>query len=525
MGNIVPSHGAASALPYLTVIILLPIIFGLVVGVLPRDKAIVAKVVGGIGMLATAVLAVAIMFIFATGKSGYQMVTDHTWISQLGISWHFGVDGLSLFLVVLVALLAPIALYGAEEKYRTTSFISWVLILEGACIGSFLALDVFVFFIFFELTLIPTYFMVAGWGGKERGKAALKFFLYTLLGSAFLLAGMLILAGLHQSQTGTLTFDLTALAKTHLTYSTEVLLFLCFSAAFAVKTPIFPFHTWSPLAYKESPIAGAVMLAGVMAKLGTYGLVRFDLTLFPRASYRLAPLFLTLGVIGIIYGAVVAAWQKDFKRLVAFSSLSHLGFVVLGIFAFTVQGLTGGILQMFNHGIVTAAMFLLIGMITKRTGSWQISSLGGIQRVAPVLAGIMMVVVLAGLGLPGLNGFIGEFLILTGTFLIHRWWAVAAAGGVILSAVYLLWAYQRAFHGTPDEGIVSKMKEINFKESMILAPLIALIVLIGVFPAPMLDRITPTVNSIVAHVDSANHVSPPSTGAKSTLSSSNGGGK
>ncbi len=498
---------STSSFPFLTIIVLLPLISGLVLAFVPTSRDKLARSLALAVSLVEVVFAVAILGMFKTGDASYQLVSRHEWMGTLGISWSLGIDGVSLFLVILVTVLFPIVFVGAIPKANKASFVSWLLILEGACLGSFLSLDAFEFFIYFELTLIPTYFIVVGWGGAKRNAAAVKFFIYTLFGSAFLFVGILVIAAMHYQQTGILTFDISQLATTHMSYTTQVLLFLSFTVAFLVKTPVFPFHTWSPDAYSESPIAGAIIMSGVMAKLGTYGILRFDLNLFPKASWNLAPLLLTLAVIGIIYGAVVAAGQKDFKRLVAYSSLSHLGFIILGIFAFSSQGLSGGVLQMFNHGIVTAGMFLIIGFIAKRTGTWQLTRLKGIQRVAPVLAGAMMIVVLAGLGLPGLNGFVGEFLILLGTFVTHRWWAVVALGGVILSAVYLLWAYQRAFHGSPSEELSSKIKELKPIEALAMAPLIAFIFFIGVYPQPMLDKINPTVTQIVARVDKANNIS------------------
>ncbi len=492
-----------TSFPFLTVIVLLPIIGGVLLAFLPVDK--LAKYLALGVSVVSGVLALIVMLLFKTGDAGYQFVTNHSWVSSLGIGWHFGVDGISLFLMEMVALIFPIILIATGDKTKNNTYSAWLLILEGACFGSFLSMDLFGFFLFFELTLIPAYFLIIGWGGKERNKAALKFFLYTLFGSAFLFAAMVILVVIHHNQTGVFTFDITKLAHTKLSYASQVLLFLGFSAAFVVKTPIFPFHTWSPKAYSEAPTSGSISLASIMAKLGTYGLLRFDLNFFPQASYRLAPILLTLGVIGIIYGAIVAAVQRDFKRLVAFSSLSHLGFVAIGIFAFSTIAMNGAILQMFNHGILTAAMFLIIGMILERTKTIDISKLSGLQKAAPVLSGAMIVVILASLGLPGTNGFIGEFLILSGTFIGHRWWAVVALGGVILSAVYLLWAYQRAFHRKAEESH-SVIRDMTIKEKLYIAPLIILIFFIGIFPSTMLNKISPSVNLLVHHVQQANHI-------------------
>jgi NADH-quinone oxidoreductase subunit M len=381
------------------------------------------------------------------------------------------------------------------------SFVAWLLLLEAGCLGSFVALDLILFFLFFELTLVPAYFVISGWGFARRAYAAIKFFVYTFLGSAFLLVGIVAVALIHQHQTGRLSFDLVTLTSTHLDLTSQVLLFLAFTAAFAVKAPVFPFHTWSPDAYAQAPTAGAVILAAVMAKLGTYGIIRFDLTLFPRAVVDLAPLLLTLGVAGIIYGGIVACATRDLKRLVAFSSLAHLGFVVLGTFALTTQGVTGGVLQMVNHGLVIAVLFIVIGWIYERRRTWQTSELRGLQRPAPLLAAVFTVAMLAALGLPGLNGFVGEFLVLSGTFLTHRWWAVVATGGVVLAALYMLWAYQQSFHHEPDPANAST-RDVSWRELAVVAPLVALIVFLGVYPKPVLDRITPSVTRLVHHVES-----------------------
>jgi NADH-quinone oxidoreductase subunit M len=367
--------------------------------------------------------------------------------------------------------------------------------------GVFVALDLFVFFVMFEIVLVPMYFLIGGWGYANRVYAALKFFLFTMFGSAFMLVSILALAVLHQQGVGGhLTFNLVSIANNlGIAEVTERWLFLGFAIAFAVKVPLFPVHTWLPDAHTEAPTAGSVILAGVMLKLGTYGFLRFGLYLFPRAAEYFAPLMVTLGVIGIIYGAVVAAMQKDLKRLVAYSSVAHLGFIALGTFALTTQGLEGGVLQMVNHGLSTGALFLLVGFIYERRHTREIAKLKGLQKAAPILAGVFTLVMLSSIGLPGLNGFVGEFLILLGSFLTRRWWTVVAAAGVILAALYLLWAYQRVFHGEPDEDNAS-VRDLKLSEGLVMAPLIGLIVFLGVFPKPVLDRIEPSVDRLICHV-------------------------
>jgi NADH-quinone oxidoreductase subunit M len=438
---------------------------------------------------------------FVIDEPGFQQTSKHTWVESFGISWNLGVDGISLFLVVLTGVLFPLALIGVKPHHDTKSYMAWLLLLEAGCMGVFLALDLFLFFVAFEIVLVPMYFLIGGWGYGRRVYAALKFFLFTMLGSAFMLVAILALAFLHQRATGVLTFDLVEIAEAQaIAESSARWLFLGFAVAFAVKCPLFPLHTWLPDAHTQAPTAGSVILAGVMLKLGTYGFVRFGLYLFPEASTWFAPVLVTLGVIGIIYGAIVAAVQRDLKRLVAYSSVAHLGFIVLGTFAFTTQSLQGGVLQMVNHGISTGALFLLLGMVYDRRHTYEMASLKGLQKAAPVLAGVFTVVMMSSIGLPGLNGFVGEFLILIGSFPTRRWWAVVATFGVVLAAVYLLWAYQRVFHGEPD-GDNATVRDMTWREGAVMAPLLALIVFLGVFPRPVLERIEPAVDRLIAHVE------------------------
>ncbi len=492
----------ATAFPYLTTLVLLPAVGAAVVACIP-NKAVATwfhEAVGVAVTVLTLAVTAAVLVNFKARDGAFQMVSNHTWAPDLGIHWSLGIDGISLFLVVLTAVLFPLTMLGARARRDPRSFIAWVLLLEAACMGSFVSLDLILFFVFFELTLVPTYFLIGGWGYARRGYAAIKFFVYTFAGSAFLLVGIVAIAFIHKSQSGVLTFALPALMRTHLSGTEGVLLFLAFTAAFAVKAPIFPFHTWSPDAYAESPTAGAILLVAIMAKLGTYGIIRFDLNLFPQASRTLAPLLLTLAVIGITYGALVACAQRDLKRLLAYSSLAQIGFIALGTFALNSQGLSGGVLQMVNHGLVIATLFILVGWIYERRKTWQIGGLKGLQSPAPILAGVFTLAMLASIGVPGLNGFVGEFLILIGTFVAHRWWAVAATAGVVIAAVYLLWGYQQVFHGEPTEEDKGT-RDLSLNERLIVAPLIILIVLLGVFPKPVLDRITPSVNRLVVHID------------------------
>ena len=507
--------------PFLNTLILVPAAAALVILFVPKKQTAVIRTIGLVAAMGVLGIAAAVLDQFKTSTAGYQLVETHPFASGLGISWNVGVDGVSLFLVLMVAVLFPIALAGATEKENTKAFTVWVLIAEVGCMGSFLSLDLLLFFLFFELTLIPVYFLIVGWGRERRGPAATKFFLYTFAGSAFLLVGILSLVFIHASQSGVTTFDVIQLAHTHLSGTADVVLFLAFTAAFAVKAPMFPFHTWSPDAYATSPAGGVVVLAAVMAKLGTYGIVRFDLSLFPHAVVVLAPLLLSLGVAGIIYGGIVAAAQRDLGRLVAYSSLAHMGFIILGAFALTGEALSGAVLQMVNHGLYTAALFLLIAMIYRRRGTTDVRNLGGLQRKAPMMAAVFTLVMLASIGVPGLNGFIGEFLILAGTFLTHRWWAIVALIGVVLAAVYLLWGYQQVFHGPSADAAADErsgtrlFRDLTLAEGLVMAPLVVLIVFLGVYPQPVLARITPTVDHIINQVEAVAHPHIPALGRAS----------
>jgi NADH-quinone oxidoreductase subunit M len=490
--------GLAVSFPLLTTLIALPFAGALLVAALPRRRPELAKIRGFVVAAATGALSLFLLTQYKADGPEFQFVSQHAWIGDLGVSWKLGVDGISLFLVVLTGVLFPIALAGPKVHKDVKSYVAWMLLLEAGCMGVFLSLDLFCFFVFWELVLVPMYMLIGGWGYERRIYAALKFFLYTAFGSALMLVAILTVAFLHH---GGPTFDLVRLATDQdFSRATGRWLFLAFALSFAIKVPIFPLHTWLPDAHTEAPTAGSVILAGVLLKLGTYGFLRFGLYLFPEATVWFAPLFLTLGVIGITYGAIVAAMQKDLKRLVAYSSVAHLGFIVIGTFALTTQGLQGGLIQMVNHGLSTGALFLLVGMIYERRHTRAIAELKGLQKPAPIFAAIFMLVMLSSIGLPGLNGFVGEFLVLLGTFITHRWWAVVATSGVILAAVYLLWAYQRVFHGEPDDAN-RDFREITWREGAVLAPLLVLIVFLGVYPKPVLDRMAPSVDRLITHVE------------------------
>ena len=489
--------------PLLTIIVLLPVAGAIIAALLPSSpEASPAKVVGLITCLAELGLVVFLVIDFPSGQAGFQFISQHSWIGVFGIDWKVGVDGISLFLVAMTALLFPVAMFGPAIRGDRKAFVGWMLLLEGACMGTFLSMDLFLFFVMFEITLVPGYFIVAGYGGARRNYAAMKFFIYTFAGSAFLFVAMLSLVLLTApSNGGHQTFDLITLARlaSGLPHADQVLIFAGFAVAFAVKIPLVPFHSWLPDAYTEAPTAGSMILAGILFKLGAYGLLRLGVFLLPRGAADLGPLLLTLAAVGITYGALVTIMQKDLKRLVAYASIVDVAFIVLGFFAFSAQGVSGGVLEMVNHGLTTGAIFFLVGMLWERRGTLKFSELGGIQKAAPILAAIFLVVVMSAVGLPGLNGFVGEFLVLVGTFVTHRWWAVVGTTAIVTGAIYMLWAYQRVFHG-PISEVNAKVRDISWREIGAIAPLLAGILFLGVYPKPFFDRVNPSVGYLLGHV-------------------------
>jgi NADH-quinone oxidoreductase subunit M len=450
----------------------------------------------------TFIVSLSVLGKFERADTGFQMVERATWVKSIGLQYLIGIDGVSLWMLLLTTFLFPLSVLASwtvEKNVRL--YMASMLALETAVIGSFVALDLLLFFMFFEALLVPMYLIIGGWGGERRIYAAVKFFLYTMAGSAFLLVGILFLFSRSAGPVGHGTFDVQQLMTVagSLPASTARWLFLAFFVAFAVKVPLFPLHTWLPDAHTEAPTAGSVLLAGVLLKVGAYGLIRFNLLLFPEASKYFAPVVSILAVIGIIYGAVVALIQTDIKRLVAYSSVSHLGFVVLGIFAFTNQGVTGGILQMVNHGLSTGALFLLVGMVYERTHTRDLGRMGGLAVVMPWLTGAFLFAVVASVGLPGLNNFVGEFLVILGSFAVNRWFGALAAVAVVLAAIYLLWSYQRMAYG-PIHEEHSLLPDVSLREVLVLAPILSLLLVFGVFPRLLTDRIDPTAKALVAHV-------------------------
>ncbi len=450
---------------------------------------------------------------FSIGTASFQFGERMAWIPSFGISYAVGIDGISLVLILLTTLLTPVSLLFSwthvEKSVRAFSIA--FLVLETGMIGSLAALDLALFYVFWEVMLVPMYFIIGIWGGSRRIYAAMKFFLFTMAGSLLMFLAILYLAVRHHALTGRWSFLLADWTNLGIPASTQAILFFTFALAFAIKVPVFPLHTWLPDAHTEAPTAGSIILAGVLLKLGVYGYLRFALPLFPEAAARYAPWLGILGVIGVIYGAMVAYAQKDMKRLVAYSSVSHLGLVVIGIGAFTATALSGSILQMVNHGLSTGALFLLVGVLYERRHTREIAAYGGIAGVVPVTTALFLLATLSSIGLPGLNGFVGEFLILLGTWTSpHRWWAVAGATGVILSAIYMLSLVQRVFWNPLSQEENRHLPEIRRSEFLAAAVLVALMIWIGVRPNDLLSRLTPSVDALRSSV-SAKMAQPPVT--------------
>jgi NADH-quinone oxidoreductase subunit M len=506
-----------SLFPLLSTIIFLPSLGALLAFLISSEELV--RRMALLTTTLTFLISLIPFFLFDPSTDAMQFFERADWIPALGISYEVGVDGISLLLIVLTTFLMPLTVLSAWDSVheRSREFLICLLFLESGMVGVFAAVDLFLFYVFWEATLIPMYFLIGVWGGPRRIYAAVKFMLFTMAGSLLMLVAILALYFLHRQATGDATFNLFQLLQLDLPLSTQRWLFLAFFLAFAIKVPLFPFHTWLPDAHVEAPTAGSVLLAGVLLKMGTYGFVRFCLPLFPAASLAAAHIIAVLAVVGIIYGALMALVQTDVKKLVAYSSVSHLGFVVLGIFAFTNQGMDGAVLQMINHGVTTGALFLLVGMLYDRRHTRMIHDFGGLAKVVPLLAAFFLVVSLASLGLPGLNGFVGEFLILLGAFRTLPTYAVIGALGVILTAVYMLWMYQRVMFGeiTHDEN--KHLLDLNLRELIVLVPVILVIVWIGVYPQPFLKRLELSTGAIVERLNSVAKMHTAETSAASCL--------
>ena len=489
----------------LSIVIFFPVITAVALIFVPKKFE---KIFRAVSVGASALLILPLIKIMGDFKLPYdgmlKSTENYKWVASYGISYIVGVDGISIFLLILTVVMTVLALMSSWKAIgdRVKEYCIAMLLMEGFMIGAFAALDLVLFYLFFEGMLIPMYLLIGIWGGPRRIYAAVKFFIYTMVGSVFMLVGILYLYYLHSQQFGFLSMSVLHFYQTTISPVNQIWLFLAFGLAFAIKVPLFPFHTWLPDAHVEAPTAGSVLLAAVLLKMGGYGFLRFALPIFPDASYLFVPLIAVLSLVGIIYGSLVAMAQPDIKKLVAYSSVAHMGFVMLGIFSFNVTGLTGGVYQMLNHGVSTGALFLLVGVIYERVHTRMIGDFGGAAAKLPALAAVFLVVVLSSIGLPGTNGFVGEFMILLGMFKSKivpagKIYTILATTGIVLGAIYMLWMYQRIFFGPVKGDKVPSMTDLNKRELAYLLPIIALVFFMGIYPKPMLGVIEPSAKKIV----------------------------
>lgn len=485
----------------LSLMTFLPIVGVLVLLFIPKGNNGVLRTVALITTIATFIVSLPVLSGFQT-IADFQFVENVPWIAAgpFAMRYHVGIDGITIWLVILTTFIMPIAVLSTwnavEDKVK--EYMICLLLLEVGMLGAFISLDLFLFYIFWELMLIPMYFIIGIWGGKNRVYAAVKFFIYTMVGSLLMLVALIYLYFLG-TKAGITDFGLVNFYNLTIDSGTQTWLFLAFALAFAIKCPMFPLHTWLPDAHTEAPTAGSVILAAILLKMGTYGFIRFAMPLFPEATAQFTPLIAVLSVIGIIYAAFVAMVQEDVKKLVAYSSVAHLGYVVLGLFALNEQGLSGGMIQMVNHGISTGALFLIVGFIYERRHTRLISDFGGLAKQMPIFTTIFMIVTLSSIGVPGTNGFVGEFLVLMGAYESSlRWYAIIATSGVILAAVYMLWMFQRVMFGELENPENQKLQDLNIREIIIMAPLVVLIFVIGVYPNPFLEKMQPSIQKVIA---------------------------
>ncbi len=495
-------------LPILSLLIFSPLIGVLFILFCGRKSHTMIRNIAMASSLGTLVISCVILYTFKSHTSLMQFEENVPWIAQWGVNYHLGLDGISVLLVFLTALLTPICILSSWNyiSKRVKEFHIFFLMLETAMLGAFLALDLVLFYVFWEAMLIPMYFIIGVWGGPRRIYAAIKFFLFTFVGSVFMLLAIMTLYFIHKDITGVASFDLMEISKIIVAPHLQMWLFAAFGLAFAIKVPMFPFHTWLPDAHVEAPTPGSVILAGVLLKMGTYGFMRFAMPLFPYAVMEYMPYISALAVIGIIYGALVAMVQPDMKKLVAYSSVSHLGFVMLGLFALNAQGVQGALLQMINHGFSTGALFLIVGMLYERRHTRMIADYGGIAKVTPMLFVFFLVVTLSSIGLPGLNGFVGEVLIMVGAWsnqFMDRsiYFTIAAATGVILAAIYMLWMFQRVMYGPVKNEKNQNLEDLSPREIAVLAPMILFIVWIGVYSQPFMKTMEASVRDFNVQIE------------------------
>ena len=487
-------------IPILSLLIFFPILGAIVLLFVNKENGRAIRWIALIFAFVEFIFSLPLFFAFDPKTAAMQFVEDFWWVQSYGISYKLGIDGISLLLVLLTTFLTILCILCSWTAitFRVKEFMISFLFLETGMIGALVSLDLVLFYVFWEVMLIPMYLLIGVWGDpKRRIYAAVKFFLFTMAGSVLMLAAILALYFLNQRTTGVSTFDVLELYKLGLPVGIQYWLFAAFALAFAIKVPMFPFHTWLPDAHTEAPTAGSVILAGVLLKMGTYGFIRFAIPLFPKAAFDLLPLVSILAIIGIIYGALVSMMQPDLKRLVAFSSVSHLGYVMLGMFAFNMQGIQGSIYQMLNHGISTGSLFLIVGMIYERRHTRLIADFGGLSKVMPIYAVFFMIVTLSSIGLPGTNGFVGEFLILLGAFQSNVVYGVLAATGVIFGAAYMLWMFQRVMFGKITRPENEKLKDLNAREIGILVPMVIVIFLMGIYPKLFFSKMDASVEKFI----------------------------
>ncbi len=490
----------------LTCLVFVPLVWGLVSLAFPAQGEGARKLFFAWALVGSVIaFAISLVLLNQYDPHGaeFQFVEKAPWIVNLGIHYQLGLDGLSLWLVMLTTFLMPIvilaSLLAVEEKFKGYFFL--LLFLESGMLGAFVVTDIFLFYVFWEAMLIPMYFLIGVWGGKQRIYAAMKFFLYTMVGSLLMLVAIFYLSYQHKVQFGAFSTDILSLYKVQIPFagfsSPQALLFLAFALAFAIKVPLFPLHTWLPDAHVQAPTSGSVILAGVLLKMGGYGFMRFAFPLFPQAVAYFQVTFLTLGSIAIIYGAFVAMVQPDIKKLVAYSSVSHMGYVIIGLFSLNAVGVTGAYYQMLNHGISTGGLFLLVGMIYERRHTREISDFGGITKVMPVFAVAFMIITLSSIALPGTNGFIGEFMILLGTWKANKAAAVVSGFGVIFGAIYMLWMFQRVMFGKVTHEANRHLKDLSIREMAVLAPLIVAVFAMGIFPMYFFNKLEPSIDRFI----------------------------
>src|SRR5258705_6912168 len=488
----------------LTVVLFTPLVGALLLLFVPRDSENAHRIIGNLFAFLGLIVSLPLLWRFSLAPDAprFQFPENHDWITSIGAYYTLGIDGISLLLVILTTLLGAISLLSSWSaiQIRTKEYYILFLLLQVGMLGVFMALDFFLFYMFWEVMLVPMYFLIGIWGSDRRLYSAIKFFLYTLVGSVVMLLGILALYFYNHTATGVYSFDVTQFHKLNVPFDLQWWVFLAFFLGFAIKVPMFPFHTWLPDAHTDAPTAGSVILAAVLLKMGTYGFLRFSLPILPDASKQFVPMVVLLCIIGIVYGALVALAQRDWKRLVAYSSVSHMAVVMLGMFALNPVGITGSIIQQLNHGISTGGAFLLVGVVYERRHTREISEYGGLSEVIPVYAAVFLVMTMSSIGLPALNGFIGELLILQGVFVANKMWAVVAASGVVLGAAYMLSLYQRTMFGKIENPKNERLLDMGQREFVTFAPLLILAVWMGIYPAPFLHRLEKSVQHIVERV-------------------------